>query len=136
MNAPIQAMVDRRAVVHAYRHLYRQGLKAIQYSTPGRYMVLKTLRKSYRSPSEQFDPAKIAKTLQFLERATEVAGMEHKILRNILMARYWEQDHLTKDSRLRSLGLGHVENQLRTSASDHLNLTLDRLNESLGTCLR
>ncbi|KAJ5761898.1 uncharacterized protein N7511_005280 [Penicillium nucicola] len=136
MNTPIQAMVDRRAVVHAYRHLYRQGLKAIQYSTPGRYMVLKTIRKAYRSPSEQFDPTKIAKTLRFLEQATEVAGMEHKILRNILMARYWEQDHLTKDSRLRGLGLGHVENQLRTSASDHLNLTLDRLNESLGTCLR
>jgi hypothetical protein len=92
-------MVDRRAVVHAYRHLYRQGLKAIQYSTPGRYMVLKTLRTSYRSRSEQFEPAKIAKTLQFLERASEVSGMEHKILRNILMARYWEQDHLTKDSR-------------------------------------
>lgn len=93
--------VDQRAVVHAYRHLYKQGLKAIQYSTPGRYMLLKSLRKSYRaSPSEEFDPAKIFNTLCFLERATEVAGMEHKILKNLLLARYWEQDHLAREARL------------------------------------
>ncbi|KAF4770396.1 hypothetical protein N7455_007441 [Penicillium solitum] len=139
MNASIQTMkVDQRAMVHAYRHLYRQGLKAIQYSTPGRHMLLKSLRQSYRSsPSEDFNPAKINNTLRFLERATEVAGMEHKILKNLLLARYWEQAHLVRESRVpRSLGLGHVENQLRTSAFDHYNLTLDRLNESLGTCLR
>lgn len=83
--------VDQRAMIHAYRHLYRQGLKAIQYSTPGRHILLKSLRNSYRSsPSEQFDPAKITNTLRFLERATEVAGMEHKILKNLLLARYWE----------------------------------------------
>ncbi|KAJ5129224.1 uncharacterized protein N7515_005263 [Penicillium bovifimosum] len=138
MNASIQTMVDRRAVVHAYRHLYRQGLKAIQYSTPGRYILLKSLRKSYRSsPSEEFDPAKIANTIRFLERATEVAGMEHKILKNLLLVRYWQQDHLAKEARVpRSLGLGPVEQHLRTSVFEHYNLTLDRLNESLGTCLR
>jgi hypothetical protein len=102
MNASIQTMkVDRRAVVHAYRHLYRQGLKAIQYSTPGRYILLKSLRKSYRSsPPEEFDPSKIANTIRFLERATEVAGMEHKILKNLLLARYWQQDHLAKEARV------------------------------------
>lgn len=93
--------VDQRAMVHAYRHLYRQGLKAIQYSTPSRYMLLKSLRQSYRSsPSEEFDPAKINNTLRFLERATEVAGMEHKILKNLLLARYWEQGHLVRESRV------------------------------------
>lgn len=93
--------VDRRAMVHAYRHLYRQGLKAIQYSTPGRHMLLKSLRQSYRSsPSEEFNPAKINNTLRFLERATEVAGMEHKILKNLLLARYWEQSHLVRESRV------------------------------------
>jgi hypothetical protein len=102
MNASIQAMkVDQRAMVHAYRHLYRQGLKAIQYSTPGRHMLLKSLRKSYRStPSEEFDPVKINNTLRFLERATAVAGMEHKILKNLLLARYWEQGHLVRESRV------------------------------------
>ncbi|KAJ5549762.1 hypothetical protein N7535_002296 [Penicillium sp. DV-2018c] len=130
--------VDRRAVVHAYRHLYRQGLKAIQYSTPGRYILLKSLRESYRSsPSEEFDPAKIVNTIRFLDRATEVAGMEHKILKNLLLVRYWQQDHLAKEARVpSSLGLGPVEKQLRTSVFEHYDLTLNRLNESLGTCLR
>jgi hypothetical protein len=99
MNPPLQA-VDR-SVVHAYRHLYRQGLKAIQYSTPGRHMLLKSLRSAYRSsPAESFDAVRINNTIQFLERATEVAGMEHKILKNLLMTRYWEQDHLAKDFRV------------------------------------
>jgi hypothetical protein len=99
MTASIQA-VDR-SVVHAYRHLYRQGLKAIRYSTPGRHLLLKSLRSAYRSsPSESFDAVRIDNTIRFLERATEVAGMEHKILRNLLMTRYWEQDHLAKDFRV------------------------------------
>lgn len=90
-----------RAVVHAYRHLYRQGLKAIHYSTPARYMLLKTLRKAYRSsPVEVFDATKINNTIQFLERATEAAGMEHRILKNLLMARFWEQDHLAREGRV------------------------------------
>ena len=37
---------------------------------------------------------------------------------------------------LRSLGLGNEEQKLRKSAYDQLSLTLKRLNESLGTCLK
>ena len=99
MSASFQA-VDR-SVVHTYRHLYRQGLKAIQYSTPGRHMLLKSLRKAYRSsPTEAFNATRINNTIRFLERATEVAGMEHKILKNLLMTRYWEQDHLAREFRV------------------------------------
>jgi hypothetical protein len=99
MSTSVQA-VDR-SVVHAYRHLYRQGLKAIQYSTPGRHMLLKSLRKAYRSsPIETFDAVRINNTIRFLKRATEVAGIEHKILKNLLMTRYWEQDYLARDFRV------------------------------------
>lgn len=96
MNAPAD-----RAVIHAYRHLFRQGLKACHYATPARYMLLQSLRKAYRSsPVEAFDATKIKNTLGFLERATEVAGMEHKIFKNLLMSRYWEQDHITREMRV------------------------------------
>jgi len=37
---------------------------------------------------------------------------------------------------LRSLGLGNAEHQLRKSAYDQLSLTVERLNESLGMCLK
>ena len=81
-------------IIHAYRSLYRQGLQAIRYSTPARHVLLQTLRRSFRSQHEHFDARQIANTLVFLRRASEVAGMEHRILRNVLMTRYWEQPQL------------------------------------------
>ncbi|KAJ6036050.1 hypothetical protein N7540_000329 [Penicillium herquei] len=124
------------SVVHAYRNLYRQALKAIRYSTPARHVLRSTMRTAFRSTNE-FDPLKIANTLRFLERATESRGLEHKILRNMMIARYWEAPQNVKESRvLKVLGLGKVENRIRKHAYDHYNQTLERLNESLGTCLK
>lgn len=104
MNAAIyslQSQADRRAVVSAYRRLYRQGLKVINYSTPSRYVLLKILRSSFRaSPIEAFDMGKIENTLRFLQRATVMLGIEHKIVRNLLMVRYWEQPLMRKDHRV------------------------------------
>ncbi|CAI7588135.1 unnamed protein product [Penicillium pancosmium] len=131
------AVPSKTAVLHAYRHLFRQGLKVIRYSTPGRYTLRTIMRRSFRSSSEQFDAPRIANTLRFLERATAAANMEHKIVKNILITRYWETTPIGKDSRmLRNLGLFKEEVVLRQSAYEQFNLTLERLNESLGTCLR
>lgn len=92
MNAP---------VLHAYRHLYRQGLKVIRYSTPSRHVLRSTLRKAFRSSeTRDFDPSRIANTLRFLERATEVAGLEHKIVRNLLLTRYWQVPEIARESRV------------------------------------
>ena len=87
-------------VLHAYRHLYRQGLKVIRYSTPGRHVLRSTLRTAFRSESGHFDPCRIANTIRFLERATEVTGFEHKIVRNLLLAKYWEVPQIAKESRM------------------------------------
>lgn len=38
--------------------------------------------------------------------------------------------------RLRGLGLGRLETRFRKSAYGHYNSALERLNESLGTCLK
>ncbi|KAJ5880570.1 uncharacterized protein N7473_011623 [Penicillium subrubescens] len=134
----IRPLVNQQEVVHAYRHLYRQGLKAIGYATPSRHVLRTTLRTSFRaSPPAEFNPSRIANTLRFLERATDMTGLEHKILKNLLLSRYWELPQIAKESRiLRSLGLGSAEHQLRKSAYDQLDLTVERLNESLGICLK
>lgn len=88
------------AVVHAYRNLYRQGLKAIRYSTPARHVLRSTLRRSFRSsPRDEFDQSRIDNTLAFMQRAAEFNGLEHKILRNILITRYWESPAVAKESR-------------------------------------
>lgn len=95
------AMRDPQAVVHAYRHFYRQGLKAIHYSTPSRHILVKTLRSSFRSsPPDDFNPQRVSNTLRFLQRATDVAGIEHKILKNLMITRYWEQPHTMKNARM------------------------------------
>ncbi|KAI9928512.1 hypothetical protein ASPWEDRAFT_105151 [Aspergillus wentii DTO 134E9] len=130
--------LDQRAVIHAYRHLYRQGLKVINYSTPSRYVLLRILRTSFSSSTpNDFDPQRIANTLHFLQRASDVAGFEHKIVKNLMMVRYWELPQVRKDARiLKALGIDRTDASLRKDANVQFNLTLMLLNESLGTCLR
>jgi len=93
--------VDQRAIVLAYRHLYRQGLKLVNYSAPARHVILRILRSSFRSASrDDFDPERISNTLHFLQRASEYRGLEHKIVKNLIMVRYWEQPQVKKDVRM------------------------------------
>lgn len=93
-------MLDQQ-VAHAYRHLYRQGLRALHYSVPARYLLLQTLRVGFRSSSrDDFDPQKICNTVRFLQRATDVAGFEHKILKNLMFIRYWKQPQVKKNTKL------------------------------------
>ena len=76
----------REEVLHAYRHLYRHGLRAIQFSKPARYTLRDRLRMTFRkgSPSE-LNEQKIKNTLEFLQYATAENGLEHKILKNLLV---------------------------------------------------
>ncbi|KAL2221412.1 hypothetical protein M432DRAFT_273185 [Thermoascus aurantiacus ATCC 26904] len=128
--------VDQRAIVLAYRHLYRQGLKLVNYSAPARHVILRILRSSFRSASrDDFDPERISNTLHFLQRASEYRGLEHKIVKNLIMVRYWEQPQVKKDVRMVK-GQDKKEIHLRKNANSHFNATLMLLNESLGTCLR
>jgi hypothetical protein len=71
-------------VLHAYRHLYRQGLRAVQFSKPARYVLRDRLREGFRDRSARFEPDSIARTLQFFEAATRTSGLEHKVLKNLL----------------------------------------------------
>lgn len=84
--------MEDRLVINAYRHLYKRGLQAVRHATPARHVLRNILRSSFRSESRtEFDPAKIARTLEFLDRAAESNSYEHKILRNLLHVRYYEQ---------------------------------------------
>ncbi|PLN80883.1 DUF1763-domain-containing protein [Aspergillus taichungensis] len=125
-------------VIHAYRHLYRQGLKAVNYSTPARLVLLESLRKSFRTSYRQdYDPQKIENTVRFLQRASDVAGLEHKIVKNLMHVRYWNQPLLRKDLRLqKGLGIDQRSPSLRRDTIRQFNSMLVFLNESLGTCLK
>lgn len=80
------------AVVHAYRHVLRQSLRAIQFSKPARFTLRDRLRAAFRKGTVSgFDQQKITNTLEFLQYATKQNGLEHKILKNLLLV-WWHQD--------------------------------------------
>ncbi|KAL4946197.1 hypothetical protein BDV06DRAFT_218526 [Aspergillus oleicola] len=132
------ALANQQTIVQAYRQLYRQGLKAVNYSTPSRHVLVKTLRSSFRSSlAQDFDPQRITNTLTFLEKATDVSGLEHRIVKNLLMIRYWDQPGVKSHLRLiKGLQINQRDPSLRKDAREQFDRTLMLLNESLGTCLR
>lgn len=79
-------------IIHAYRHLYRGLLHAVQFSKPARYTARDQLRKAFRTehPSS-FNQEKIDRTVEFLGFAAKEAGLEHKIVKNLLHAAFWER---------------------------------------------
>jgi hypothetical protein len=84
--------MSNEAIIHAYRHLYRHSLRAVQFSKPARYTLRDRLRLAFRKGSTaDFEPRRIANTLEFLHYATRENGLEHKIVKNLLFV-WWIQE--------------------------------------------
>jgi hypothetical protein len=84
--------MSSEAVVHAYRHVLRHSLRAIQFSKPARFTLRDRLRAAFRKgTASDFDPQKITNTLKFLQYAAKQNGLEHKIVKNLLYV-WWNQD--------------------------------------------
>lgn len=83
--------MSKQDILHAYRNLYKGTLKAICYSKPGRYTARTILNDTFRNrPQDDFDAIRIQTTLKFLHTAAEHAGYEHKILKNLLLVKWWQ----------------------------------------------
>ena len=72
-------------LIHAYRHLFRGLLHAVQYSKPARFTARDQLRDAFRrqDPST-FNKDRVERTVQFLGLAAREAGLEHKLVKNLL----------------------------------------------------
>lgn len=58
------------------------------------------MRTAFRNrDAKDFRPRKINNTEEFLKRAEQDTGMEHRILKNLLHVRYW-QHHAKRDNKL------------------------------------
>ena len=87
-------------IVSAYRDLYRSGLHAVQYSKPSRYTLKNILDNAFRKGSvAEFDALKIANTKLFLDNAAKSNGLEHKVIKNLLLVRWWEKAMDTGDKK-------------------------------------
>lgn len=87
--------MSSQEMIHAYRHLYRNLLRAVQYSKPARFTARDRLREAFRPSSggggaaaaaaaSPFDAEAIRRTIWFLKAAAAERGLEHRILRNLL----------------------------------------------------
>lgn len=90
-------MTGRRVVLNAYRHLYQHSLRAVQYSSPARYAVRDRLRRVFRAGKlEDFDAARIQKTIGFLDNAARARGLEHKIVKTLAFVWFHEADAVNR----------------------------------------
>lgn len=120
----------QKEIVLAYRHLYQHLLRAVQYSKPARFVARDRIRNAFRSsPPEAYDPAKIATTLEFLDGAIKARGVEHRVVKN-LMHVWWERQKL-----MRSMGRPS-DLPLRRKAYDQFDQTIEKLNETMGLCIK
>ncbi|KAG6022190.1 hypothetical protein E4U41_002298 [Claviceps citrina] len=78
-------------IIHAYRHLYRSLLRAVQYASPARYIARDQLRRAFRegqqqqaAPSLRLNTEGVKRTVWFLEAAARERGLEHRIVKNLL----------------------------------------------------
>lgn len=80
-------MTTKTDVVHAYRHLYRGLLRAVQFSSPARYVARDQLRAAFREAGAVWDAEAAKRTLWFVEAAARERGLEHRVLKNLLAMR-------------------------------------------------
>ncbi|KAH8678075.1 hypothetical protein BX600DRAFT_431379 [Xylariales sp. PMI_506] len=129
-------------VVHAYRNLYRHGLRAVQFSKPARYVLRDKLRVGFREKGAKLEPVRIARTVQFLGSATKSSGLEHKVLKNLLMIHHLNTKEKARSWRLVERERDHSKDNgesLREAEATALKLyktTVAMLNKSMGLCLR
>jgi hypothetical protein len=79
-------------VIHAYRHLYRGLLHAVQFSKPARYTALHQLRRGFREKGAEYDPRGVARTIRFLDAAARERGLEHRVLKTLLVMAWYRYE--------------------------------------------
>ncbi|KAI0186594.1 hypothetical protein EV127DRAFT_170285 [Xylaria flabelliformis] len=128
-------------IIHAYRHLYRGLLHAVQFSKPARYTARNQLRRAFREKGAKYDYQKIARTIRFLDAATRERGLEHRVLKNLLFIawhRYedasdWKRTQLEQQAEQNRPAL---EDHIQKTAYNHYDMTIAMLNKTMGLCLR
>ncbi|PVH84592.1 DUF1763-domain-containing protein [Cadophora sp. DSE1049] len=121
-------------LIHAYRQLYRGLLHAVQFSKPSRYLARDQLRNAFRKGDPaSFDPQKVTRTVGFLKYAAQERGLEHRIVKNLFLTKYWER---REEHHLQKLAKLPAQQEIRRTARTHYDMTLAMLNDSMGLCLR
>jgi len=122
-------MPTKHEIVSAYRSLYRMSLRAVQFAKPARFVLRDRLRTGFREGAiADFDADKIARTLEFLDHARTARGLEHKLLKNILMVWGKRKDVIHQSTPKHQIAIF-------AGRYDAFEETLKNMNNSIGLCL-
>ncbi|EFQ33416.1 hypothetical protein CGRA01v4_00863 [Colletotrichum graminicola] len=128
--------------IHAYRHLYRELLRAVQFASPYRYVVRDQLRAAFREKEASWDKEEYKRTMWFLQAAAREAGLEHKILKNLIRVAH-ERQRLApwkisyrKAEDMKGNTLYEEGKQITSTAFNHYDMTVAMLNKTMGIRLR
>jgi hypothetical protein len=95
MPPPTTPPATPTTLLHAYRHLLRAALRAVQFSKPARYVVRDQIREGFEvsrttKVPASYDPERVRRTVWFLKAAAQEAGLESRILKNLVRVA-WER---------------------------------------------
>ncbi|KAF2682148.1 DUF1763-domain-containing protein [Lentithecium fluviatile CBS 122367] len=126
--------MSSQQILHAYRALLRSSLHAVQFAKPARYTLASRLRLAFtKNPPSAYNAQKINNTLEFLGYAQRQNGLEHKIVKNLLLL-WWKQEK-GGFGKPNFRPLSNDEVKIRTTAYDAFNYNIEMLNESMDMCL-
>ncbi|KAK1782847.1 hypothetical protein QBC45DRAFT_317816 [Copromyces sp. CBS 386.78] len=132
--------MSNQELIHAYRHLLRWSLRAVQFSKPSRFVVRDTLRAAFRDENGTFEPSRIKSTLWFLESAATYVGVEHKIIKNMAYVRYMQQKNIgpwrIKAQTLAKSQQRALKDPVHEKEYEHFDKTIAMLNDTMNLCLR
>ncbi|KAL1886000.1 hypothetical protein Cpir12675_006949 [Ceratocystis pirilliformis] len=84
-------MASKIEILHAYRQMYRHLMRAVRNTKPQSQIGRIQLRAAFnpvpgtREYGQPFDADGIKRTLWFLKAAEKEAGLEHRVLKNLLL---------------------------------------------------
>ncbi|KAG6002655.1 hypothetical protein E4U21_002915 [Claviceps maximensis] len=153
-------------VLHAYRHLYRNLLRAVQYAAPARYIARDQLRRAFRqappavaaassssssssSPSFSLFPSSPTAVVAAPAPSLNTEGIKRTIWFLEAAAKERGLEHKILKNLLRVQGQRTFEQEVQwkrvltkskkreeDAAYRHYDRTVRMLNESMGLCLR
>lgn len=143
----------KQAIILSYRRLYRHALRAVQYSTPARQTIRKRLQDKYRTgQAADYNEQAIENTIEFLRGAANCKGLEHRIVKRLILVWWWETMSTRNVQQYAYLSLfsisalcthqnrpkkqAAIEGYLRRTALEPFHFTLQMLNDTMGMCLR
>ncbi|KAI0451785.1 mitochondrial carrier protein [Xylaria acuta] len=107
-------------IIHAYRHLYRGLLHAVQFSKPARYTARNQLRRAFCEKGAKYDYRGITRTIRFLDAATRERGLEHRVLKNLLFIAWHRYDDAPSWRHAQLEQRAEQHRRFRTALEDHV----------------